>query len=218
VDYECEKRPRKADDGAGEGMNSQQTAELRFWSMCFKRCGYTKEEYVDVRAVRDFNEYARYLPEIHEETGQGLDLACGLVSVLEGLPRKDGLKILAVDALMDEYNKIYQHPSHLDYRLVDGEDMYFEHETFDFVWCINAIDHTLNPEAMLAEILRVLKPGGRLYFLVNFDPSLGKPHYEVWSAPLVEQRMKAFHLVRGTLYWNTLWEEKYIWSALYQKR
>ena len=41
--------------------------------------------------------------------------------------------------------------------------MPFEHNTFDAIWTIWVLEHIPNPEAALAEMRRVVKPGGLLY-------------------------------------------------------
>ncbi|MBI5287330.1 MAG: class I SAM-dependent methyltransferase [Deltaproteobacteria bacterium] len=38
---------------------------------------------------------------------------------------------------------------------------------FDLVLCIDVLDHVISPEYALAEILRVIKPGGYLYLMVG---------------------------------------------------
>jgi SAM-dependent methyltransferase len=48
-----------------------------------------------------------------------------------------------------------------------GEHLPFADATFDIVLCDNVVDHAEGPAAILAEITRVLAPGGLLYFTVN---------------------------------------------------
>ena len=46
------------------------------------------------------------------------------------------------------------------------EDLPYEDETFDFVWCNGVIMHTAQPDACLREIARVLKVGGQSWVYV----------------------------------------------------
>jgi SAM-dependent methyltransferase len=48
-----------------------------------------------------------------------------------------------------------------------GEDLPFPSGAFDVVLCENVIDHAERPAAIVAELARVLAPGGLLYFAVN---------------------------------------------------
>ncbi len=48
-----------------------------------------------------------------------------------------------------------------------GEQLPFRSETFDVVLCENVVDHAERPAAIVAELIRVLRPGGTLYFTVN---------------------------------------------------
>lgn len=50
----------------------------------------------------------------------------------------------------------------------DAAAMGFADDSFDSVIMNDAMEHVAEPEAVLAEVYRVLKPGGRLY--VNFPP------------------------------------------------
>ncbi len=192
-------------------MNPQRTAELEFWRGEFAKYK-TPEEYVAKRK----SELQSYLvPEILREDGRGLDLGCGLVSVLEALELP---VVYAADPLNEEYRTIARYRTNpaMFYCDADGENLPAEwSDSFDFVWCMNAIDHTPNPLKMLAEVRRVLKKGGRFYFSVNFDPALYAPHYQLWDMRAVESAMKGWKLQRGTLEYHDQWS-KYIYTAIYK--
>ncbi len=49
------------------------------------------------------------------------------------------------------------------FEMGSAEDMPFENATFDMVVCLSTLHLLDNPVAMLDEVQRVLKPGGRLY-------------------------------------------------------
>lgn len=53
-----------------------------------------------------------------------------------------------------------------DTRLSSLETLPFDAETFDFVWCNGVLMHTANPDLCLAELARVLIPGGRSWIYV----------------------------------------------------
>lgn len=53
-----------------------------------------------------------------------------------------------------------------------GEQLPFANESFDVVICDNVIDHAESPETIVKELVRVLTPGGLLYFTVNVHHTL----------------------------------------------
>jgi SAM-dependent methyltransferase len=62
----------------------------------------------------------------------------------------------------------------------------FPDETFDLVWCRHVLEHSIMPFFTLAEIFRVLKPGGVVYIEVPCPDTvagheLNKNHYSVFG-------------------------------------
>ena len=53
-----------------------------------------------------------------------------------------------------------------------GEQLPFRNESFDIALCDNVVDHAQSPKQIAAELVRILKPGGLLYFTVNFHHSI----------------------------------------------
>lgn len=56
-----------------------------------------------------------------------------------------------------------------------GENLPFPSDSFDFVILRNVVDHMLEPERLLREAYRVLKAGGKVYFMVNIFLAFLKP-------------------------------------------
>jgi SAM-dependent methyltransferase len=56
----------------------------------------------------------------------------------------------------------------------EGESLPFPDTVFDVVLCDNVVDHALDPAGIASELVRVLAPGGLLYFTVNV-------HHHVYS-------------------------------------
>lgn len=161
-------------------MNDKQLAEVWFWQDLYGKLG--KEQFEE-RRNNDYKQKTAKFKGLHQEIDIGLDLGCGMLSIFEYSPLRNYCYIWAVDPLLDEYRKIMPFWDFADdyggiyYLVDDGEHLSFPDDLFGWVCCINTLDHTPNPEKMLAEIQRVLKPTGRLYLQVNFDPELYDAHY-----------------------------------------
>lgn len=53
-----------------------------------------------------------------------------------------------------------------------GESLPFLSESFDVVICDNVVDHAESPPQIVRELVRILRPGGLLYFTVNIHHPL----------------------------------------------
>jgi phosphatidylethanolamine/phosphatidyl-N-methylethanolamine N-methyltransferase len=61
----------------------------------------------------------------------------------------------------------------IELRQMNGESLHFSDATFDYVVLSHVIAVVDDPEKLLQEIYRVLKPGGRVFILNHFTPSNG---------------------------------------------
>ena len=192
-------------------LDEKKQAELEFWKNLYNAVG--REAFGAIRE-HDYADYTRNYPDNPSVLGQGLDLGSGPWSVFEGQYYHN---VVAADPMMLEYRQIINPPyTGVIYKECDDNDLsIFNNDTFDWVWCVNVIDHTPNPELLLQEVRRVLKPDGSFYFAVWFDPALYAPHYKLWNVDTVNEYLKDFQLLRGTL---ELWEahSKYRYWGLYR--
>jgi len=76
-------------------------------------------------------------------------------------------------------------------RVIDatGESLPFPDESFDIVYSANVLEHTENPERVLAESLRVLRRGGTLHMEMPNFLSYFEGHYLVFQPPLFSERV-----------------------------
>jgi ubiquinone/menaquinone biosynthesis C-methylase UbiE len=76
-------------------------------------------------------------------------------------------------------------------RIVDarGESLPFPDECFDIVYSANVLEHTENPELVLEEAVRVLKPGGTLHMEMPNFLSYFEGHYLAFQPPLVCEKI-----------------------------
>jgi len=88
-----------------------------------------------------------------------------------------------------------------------GEALPFPDATFDAVYSSNVLEHTQDPETVVREAVRVLKPGGCLQFVVPNYGSWWEGHYGILWIPNMPRWMARLYLrVRGrsTDYLETL--------------
>jgi ubiquinone/menaquinone biosynthesis C-methylase UbiE len=97
----------------------------------------------------------------------------------------DAAERYALDPLSDFYSTqpalIKQRNPDVQYRTAQGESLQFDNAYFDLVIIENVIDHVENPDKVMMEINRVLKPGAILFLTVNLHPFYGFILHEIVS-------------------------------------
>ena len=76
-------------------------------------------------------------------------------------------------------------------RVVDatGEAVPFPDESFDIAYSANVLEHTADPERVLMEAMRILKPGGILHMETPNYLSYFEGHYMVFQPPILWKPM-----------------------------
>jgi len=117
------------------------------------------------------HRYAIVLRFIGEQTSGILDVGCGSSKIIQSLPGAVGSDFLL--RKLRYLRKI--HP-----QLVHASifDLPFQDASFETVVCSQVIEHIPNTERAMAELVRVLKPGGRLI--------LGTPDYGTLNWRIIE--------------------------------
>jgi SAM-dependent methyltransferase len=106
----------------------------------------------------------------------------------------------------------------LPVRQMDATRLNFEDDSFDVIYSFSAFEHFPNPEAALAEVARVLRPGGAAYIALHLYTSESGIHDpRIFSGNRAELpfwahlRPQHAHLVEPNAYLNKLrhreWEE-----------
>lgn len=88
----------------------------------------------------------------------GIDLSDGMLATAKGKAVKEGLG------------------AQVEFLKMDAEELRFEDNSFDTVLSLYALRHFPNPEKAVAEIRRVLKPGGKAVIAVGSRPELFSKH------------------------------------------
>ncbi len=132
--------------------------------------------------VRPFDENDRVL-----EVGSG---AHGLVF---GFGTKFGV---GIDPLAVGYKRLFPKlQSNANTAAAIGEELPFADAAFGVVLSDNVIDHAERPLAIVPELIRVLKPGGVLYFTVNVHHPLynfASNLHGAWNAIGIKVELSAF--------------------------
>jgi SAM-dependent methyltransferase len=163
-------------------LNNRQIVEVDFWRNLYnQQFDYSKYRKGDVY------KYHFLFGELLKEKGKGLDYGCGLVSMLEG--HKDNFD--SCDPLIDEYRTI----TDLDKRYLDKPK-----GKYDWIWCVNVIDHDNNWQEIINDFRKHLKKGGKLYFEVNFDDNISPAHAKLWRIEDIREAFSDFRLIKEDVY------------------
>jgi SAM-dependent methyltransferase len=126
-------------------------------------------------------------PETSVEVGIG-PLGTGISGFLQEIPKRyavDPLPPVPLESPMEssEELRMYLRDIRAPIRYVRGcgEEMPIRSESMDLVICCNVLDHTSNPDAVLREIHRILKPEGLFYFDVDAFSMLGLVKWHSWT-------------------------------------
>lgn len=129
--------------------------------------------------------------------GKVLDVACGTGDMVVELLRTRhaaSLQVTGVD-LSEEMLAIAKRKApQAEYRLADAEHLPFGDASFDAVTCAFGVRNFVHLEQGLSEMLRVLKPGGRMVILelATPDSPLVRPFYNLYTRyviPWLGQRL-----------------------------
>lgn len=102
--------------------------------------------------------------------GRVLDVGCGAGSVAKGVKReRPNLEVFGCDISESALATARLAPGGVDFRLATAERLPFEDGEFDLVWIFDVLEHVDDPERVLREVRRVLKPGGRFHIVLPLE-------------------------------------------------
>ena len=116
--------------------------------------------------------------------GTILDIGCadGMFSKVI-LDKTKAKKLIGLDVLKSSVswaNKHWASTGKMQFKVGDAHKLEFKKETFDAVFALEVLEHVHNPEKVLREIKRVLKPNGYGIFLVPSDSRLFRSIWFLW--------------------------------------
>jgi SAM-dependent methyltransferase len=113
----------------------------------------------------------RYLlSDLASVHGRVLDVGCGAGSVAKAVKReRTDLHVLACDVSQSALATANAAPGGVEFRLAHAEHLPFGDGEFDFVWIFDVLEHVESPEQVLAEVARVLRPGGGFHIVLPLE-------------------------------------------------
>ena len=108
-----------------------------------------------------------------------LEVGCGPICLSQAIPTG---KKTYLDPLLDDYRRLF--PGELPegtYIASSAEKIAKPNHSYDLIICLNTLSHTLNPELVLNEIERLLKPHGKLLLGIRTH-SLWRAKLHYWKA------------------------------------
>ncbi len=94
-----------------------------------------------------------------------LDVGAGPLTILGNVLEGYNIKLVATDPLAPLYDQMLLDasltpPIRTVFAPVEGLSAFFDHSSFDIVYCRNALDHSADPVGGITEMLRVVKVNG----------------------------------------------------------
>jgi ubiquinone/menaquinone biosynthesis C-methylase UbiE len=113
------------------------------------------------------------------------DIGAGTGFVTEGLIKR-GVNVIAVDqsdAMLAEMKQRFAGAAGIDYRAGESESLPIENEAVDYVFANMYLHHVEDPARAIVEMVRILKPGGKLV-ITDLDEHkfefLKAEHHDRW--------------------------------------
>ena len=148
------------------------------------------EHYLDPRRL---DEQIELVEKIQPIKGDFLEVGSGFGGLVTYLNTKhgEGCRAFGVEPSADAYTgtmectRLLAAENDLPSRFVAGvgENIPFQSNQFDIVYSTSVLEHVNDPEEVIKESIRVLKPGGLLQFVVPNYGSWWEGHYGVFMLP-----------------------------------
>ena len=113
----------------------------------------------------------RYLlSDLRGVRGRVLDVGCGAGAVAKAVKRyRPDLEVFGCDVSKTALAAAGQSSEGVDFRMATAERLPFTDGEFDFVWIFDVLEHVEDPEQVLEEVVRVLRPGGGFHIVLPLE-------------------------------------------------
>jgi SAM-dependent methyltransferase len=113
----------------------------------------------------------RYLlADLQGIRGRVLDVGCGAGSVAKAVKReRPDLAVFGCDVSASALAVAKESPDGVEFRSAQAERLPFGDGELDFVWIFDVLEHVEDPEQVLREIARVLRPTGGFHIVLPLE-------------------------------------------------
>lgn len=126
--------------------------------------------------------FTEVLKKISPVNGSILDIGCHggtfTKKVIEKLKNK---QVYGIDISHKAIDLAKQRIPYGHFEVASAEELPFNENFFEAVFCLEVLEHVDDPKKVLSEIKRVLKKGGYVIFLVPSDNKLFKIIWFLWT-------------------------------------
>lgn len=141
------------------------------------------------KIIRPIQTYRIYLNHLGTKGGgRLLDIGCGAGYLLKNA-NDAGLQTFGLDISVEAIKIAQKTSPNSTLLLGPGEDLPFLDDYFDFITCLGSLEHFINTDLALNEMVRVSKKGARLCIMVpniNYKFGAGTEQIEEKLFPLEE--------------------------------
>lgn len=138
------------------------------------------------RAVQELTPQGRRQSPIPNSQFSVLDVACGTGDMVVALAKR-GCTVTGIDLSKEMLDVARHKTTSATFLLGDAEALPFPDGSFDAVTCAFGVRNFVHLELGLSEMLRVLKPGGRLLVLELATPDSARirPFYRLYARRVI---------------------------------